>query len=109
MHPRGVELARRDIEVARGVVERRLADVALRLQVAIALELLSREPLVGLGLDERVLRCQEADLAQLPQLRLALRDRGLRLRDRGTLVAIVELDQDVAAPNRLALGRPECA
>ena len=109
LHPRGVELAVGDVEVTGRIVERRLAYVALRPEVAVALELLAREALVGLGLDECLLRCGQAGLAQLPELGLALRNRGFRLRDRCAFVAIVELDQHVAPAALFGPLRPEFA
>jgi hypothetical protein len=105
-----LELARRDVEVARGVIERRLADIALGLEVAIALELLARKTQVGLGLDECMLRGGKsrprAAAAAAPR---SVRNRGFRLQQGGALVAVVKLDQHVTSGVPTGLRRRECA
>ena len=52
---------------------------------------------IRLRLHESLLGGGQRDFTQLPDLRLGLRDRGLRLRERGARVLVVEHDQDVAA------------
>ena len=96
------QLALRDVQVALRVIERRLADEALRLELLGSLVLLARLREVRLRLDQRLLRRGQAHLAQLAQPRLGLGNGAARLRNRGALVLVVELDQDVAALDALA-------
>ncbi len=64
--------------------------------------MLAGQTLVRLGLHERLIRGGQRGFAHLAEPGLALRDRRLRLRHGGALVAIVELDQDVPPTHRLA-------
>ena len=102
LQPRRRELALGDVEVALRVVERRLADEALRLEVQRPVVLLfRRERRLASACGERLLGRRQTDFAHLPDPGLGLRDRGLCLRNRRALVAIVEHDQDVATLDAL--------
>ena len=92
-----------DLDVALGVVEHRLADVAALVELAVALVLRARVGQVGLRLAQRLVGDRELQLAQLPQPRLALRDADLGLLHQRPRFGGLEDDERLAGLDGLAL------
>ena len=102
LEARSAQLALGDIQVAPRVVELRLADEAAFLQRLGPVVRLPRLQRICLRLREALLRRGQRDFAQLAQLRFGLGHARLGLRQRGALVRVVELDQDLAPAHALA-------
>ena len=102
LQPGRAQLALGDVEVALRVVKRGRGHESLCLEVLRARILLTAEDDIRLRLHESLLGGGQRDFAQLPDPGFGLRDCGLRLRERGARVLVVQHDQDISAAYALA-------